>query len=262
MSDMLGQASASSQPFPRRWLFRIWGSPDIHSRQKWTILWPHLAQLSQQDVRLLDAGCGRGQWALELAARRPDWSVVGVDRCAESLEVAQAGRRRLGLSNVEFVQADFLSFQPAEPFDAVLSVASAHYLVQQGKGPALFHSIRTWLTPGGRLYLLGPRWTPEAPFVSWLPAPSTHDLFSFQDLTLLCQSNGLSVTTLRGCVGPPGALAKQLHCCAVGLFRIPLLALLYPLELALTTLDARAKYDQDRPTVMLLLIAQTVAGAS
>src|SRR5438876_904160 len=101
---MIGRAKASLEPGLRRWLVRLWGLPDIHVRQKWSAVWPHLASLPTGPLCLLDAGCGDGAWAIELAARRPQWSITGVDRARACIEAADVLRRRLALRNVDFVQ--------------------------------------------------------------------------------------------------------------------------------------------------------------
>jgi SAM-dependent methyltransferase len=252
---MLGQAIAALEPISHRWLQHVWGYSDIHTRQKWMVVWPHLARLPENGLRLLDAGCGPGDWALELAARRPGWSVVGLDREEKSLQAAEAARRHLRLSNVSFVPSDFLDFQTAEPFDVVLSVCSAHYLVENGQGGELFQCIRTWLKSDGRLFLLGPRQVQEAPFVSWLPRPQWHSAFSFEDLSHLCQANELAIEILCGRIGPLGTLAKQLAWIGESRFRL-LARGLYPLQWVLTSLDARARLRNRQSTMMWLLVAR------
>ena len=144
---MIGRATAALWAGPRRWIIRLWGVPDINTRQKWHAAWPHLARLPKHGICLLDAGCGEGTWSLELAARRPEWAVVGVDRELAPTERAERARRSLGLSNLTFARADFLEFRPARPFDAVLSIASAHYLVADGRGAQLFRACSGWLRP-------------------------------------------------------------------------------------------------------------------
>src|SRR5690348_7193228 len=117
---MVGQATAAMEPAPRRWLQRVWGLPYIHARQDWSVAWPALAAMPREGIRLLDAGCGRGRWALELAARRPGWQVIGLDRDAAALRLAESARRKLRLDNLSFVQGDFVDFRSLPVFDVVL----------------------------------------------------------------------------------------------------------------------------------------------
>ncbi len=81
-------------------------------------------------MRVLDLGCGVGDTSL-LAARLigPSGVVVGVDRSAKAIDVAQrrttTGRRRY---SVQFVVADLDTFVPDEPFDAVIGRLVLLYL--------------------------------------------------------------------------------------------------------------------------------------
>ena len=100
---------------------------DLHFHQKWRIVWPHLARLPRGDVNMLDAGCGDGGWSLEITARRPAWSVTGIDRDSVAIDRAHSRCRTLGLSNVSFRSDDFVEFLPTRPVDHVLSICSTHY---------------------------------------------------------------------------------------------------------------------------------------
>jgi release factor glutamine methyltransferase len=71
--------------------------------------------------RVLDLGTGSGAIALALAHDRPLASLVGTDRSGAALEVANDNARRLGLANVEFVQADWYAGIPAGLWDLIAS---------------------------------------------------------------------------------------------------------------------------------------------
>ncbi len=207
---MIGQRIASLETDSRRWVQRIWGIADIHTRQKWSAVYPHLSKL-HGPVRLLDAGCWNGAWALELAVRHPTWMIVGIDKDGESIEQAEHSRQILGLQNVSFLQADFLNFHPIEPFDVVLSVASAHYLVEMGKGDLLFTQFYHWLKTDGALFLLLPRCQQEFPStIPYLPPVPKHSVFSAAKIEVLCQENSLQIKSLEPHVGRYGIIAKQL----------------------------------------------------
>jgi len=252
---MIGHFTADIEPWPRRWLFRaLGGCPDVGTRQKWKALWPYLAQLPSSRLVVLDAGCGAGRWALELAARRPQWFIVGMDRVAQSLVEAEAARKRLGIRNAAFVRADFESFPCRERFDVVLSVTSAHYLARVGRGAALFGQFRAWLRPGGHLLALMPRRRDETPFVAWLPRPEWHPVFSAADVRALCDGAGLDVELLRATVGRPGVLARQLGWYREGHPR--LLAASYPVERLLAFLDVARPPATGSRALLWTLIAR------
>lgn len=255
---MLGRATARLAVPPRGWVRRVWGVADVHTRQKWTALWPVLAALPERGIRLLDAGCGAGAWSLELAARRPGWTIVGLDRDRAALDEAERARARLGLPNVSFVGEDFLAFGGDGRHDIVLSVASAHYLAEEGKGDALFERFGEWLAPDGRLVLLGPRRVDDVWFAPRLARPEWHAVFTAEELAALCARRGLRVEMLAGSIGPLGTLAKQLYWEAARRSAW-LTRLSYPVQWLLSAVDARVPHHDARGTLMLLLVARAPA---
>jgi SAM-dependent methyltransferase len=187
-------------------------------------------------LHVLDAGCGGGAWSLELALRRREWSITGVDRFEPSLKAAETARRRLAVENVSFVYSDFLDFQPPEQFDVVLSIASAHYLLQEGSGEELFKRFGSWLRPGGLLLLFAPRCRREVPWFRLLPPPfELRDVVSAEPLRSLCRIGGLEVRTITPVIGVLGTLAKQIsHAVSQSWF---LRLATYPAQMMLTALD-------------------------
>jgi release factor glutamine methyltransferase len=114
-----------------------------------------LARLpKERDVRVLDLGTGSGAIALAIARERPRAMVVATDVSADALAVARENARRLGITNVEFVHADW--FEGVAPtwlgaaFDLIASnppyvPASDPHL---GDGDVRFEPNLA-LTPGG-----------------------------------------------------------------------------------------------------------------
>jgi SAM-dependent methyltransferase len=259
---VLGQAAAALERGPKRWFQQIWGYPYLHTRQDWQALWPSLVGLTQKRLVLLDAGCGPGRWSIELASRRPNWFVVGVDQNVEFLRQAERARRHLGLTNLVFVRAEFTALQTLACFDVVLSVHSAHYLAEAGLGPAEFAAFERCLKPGGRLILYGPRTASEAPWVAWLPKPGWHRVFSSAELRRLCAMNHLIVEQLQGRLGALGAIAKQLDWALSGKARkIALYAGLLWLERLLSALDRLSARSEKESSLYWLLVARATRDA-
>lgn len=67
--------------------------------------------------KILDAGCGTGRYATELAKR--GFQVCGVDRSADLIAIAR-NRRREAMKRPEFIVADLLEASFPSLFDAVL----------------------------------------------------------------------------------------------------------------------------------------------
>ena len=175
---MVGQATARLEPFPGAG-FRPCGDTAISTcARSGGRLWPHLAKLPTTGLHVLDAGCGAGRWVLELAARRPQWQVQGIDRDRGTITAAERTRQRLGVENVSFLQCDYFAFEPQRRFDAVLAVSSAHYQAERGEGAQLFQRYARWLKPGGQHHSPGHAMGGTQPFFQLVtPSPALPRLF-------------------------------------------------------------------------------------
>src|SRR3954447_9960563 len=93
------------------------------------------------DERVLDAGCGTGRVTEILAQQVPGGTVVGVDG---SEAMVQQTRAR----GIEAFTADLADLVIDEPFDAILSTATFHWIPDHERLCARLHAA---LRPGGRL---------------------------------------------------------------------------------------------------------------
>ena len=101
------------------------------------------------DERVLDVGCGSGDFTAKVAALVPEGSVVGVDAQASMLD--QARLVASGNQSFELVAAqDLAAAFPAERFDVVISRATLHWVPARDQAGVLagMHSV---LRPGGRV---------------------------------------------------------------------------------------------------------------
>ena len=80
------------------------------------------APLPFQGLRILDIGCGSGQFTVELAKKTK--KVVGLDFSEKMLNYASANATAEGLKNTEFIHSDWDHFHYTEPFDLVIASMS------------------------------------------------------------------------------------------------------------------------------------------
>ncbi len=99
-------------------------------------------------ARLLDAGCGTGRYAVELARR--GYRVTGLDAAADLIAVA---RQRAGASAVAFITADLTTLPPAPQYDAILCRGVLNDLVDDQTRRNAFQAFARALVPGGALVL-------------------------------------------------------------------------------------------------------------
>jgi len=85
---------------------------------------------------LVDLGCGPGEITCELARRRPDIRVVGLDHSEAALARARANAARLGLTSVRFEAGDVERYEPGDDVDLVVMFDAFHHVID----PAAFVS--------------------------------------------------------------------------------------------------------------------------
>jgi SAM-dependent methyltransferase len=85
-----------------------------------------------QDI--LDFGCGLGILTTLYALRFPDANVVGLDRSAASIAIAQQKAKELGLRNLRFICLDLQAEPLSGSFDLVLTT---HALLQAEQDPGI-----------------------------------------------------------------------------------------------------------------------------
>ncbi|WP_405219197.1 class I SAM-dependent methyltransferase [Agrococcus sp. Ld7] len=101
---------------------------------------------------VLDLGCGTGLNLPELVQRvGPTGRIVGLDRSADMLGVAERRAERHGWANVTLVHADATDFGPRDLTDGPVDAVLATYAMSVFPDPdAAWRNARSVLRPGGR----------------------------------------------------------------------------------------------------------------
>ena len=97
--------------------------------------------------QILIAGCGTGQHAINTSSRFENAGVLAVDLSISSLAYAKRKSKELGMTNIEYMQADILDLGKLNRrFDIVESVGVLHHMNDPIKG---WKILTDCLKPGG-----------------------------------------------------------------------------------------------------------------
>lgn len=113
---------------------------------------PYVSRLARELApgTALEAGCGTGAEALELAAA--GWDVTGADISPAALAAAAAEADKQPLAGrVTWVEADLVTWEPGRAFDLV-TTNYAHPAMPQ---LAFYARVAQWVAPGGTLLVVG-----------------------------------------------------------------------------------------------------------
>ena len=101
---------------------------------------------------VLDAGCGFGDTAIELARLvGPSGSVLGIDCCQGFLEYGRHDAKAAGLKNVSFLEADVQTY----PFKPIYDFCFSRFGTQFFENPvAGLRNMRKSLKPGGIMTMI------------------------------------------------------------------------------------------------------------
>jgi SAM-dependent methyltransferase len=102
-------------------------------------------------IDILVAGCGTGQHPIETARRYADAQVLAIDLSLTSLCYGRRMTRAIGVSNIEYAQADILRLGGiGRDFDLIEALGVLHHLADPAAGLAALVSV---LRPNGLMQL-------------------------------------------------------------------------------------------------------------
>ena len=122
----------------------------IHRRFQLTLEWCGPVE----GKKVLDIGCGPGQYAIELARRGAE--VVGLDFAPSMTDLARQEAAAVGLADrCRFFEADFLTWQAPHSFDICLGIGFFDYIDK----PGVFLEKMRRLTTERAVFSFPVRWT-------------------------------------------------------------------------------------------------------
>ena len=142
----------NKKPFLRKLFYRLL---DLLLLRTWHIK-KEINQWSRgkgNEIKILDAGSGFGQYVYFLSRKNKNWKILGVDVKDEQVEDCNQFFQQIKKEQVTFQVADLTKFKKPESFDLVLSVDVMEHILEDVE---VFKNIHTSLKPGGMLLISTP----------------------------------------------------------------------------------------------------------
>jgi 2-polyprenyl-3-methyl-5-hydroxy-6-metoxy-1,4-benzoquinol methylase/tetratricopeptide (TPR) repeat protein len=146
------QRQYEENPYPR-WI----AGPPIEPTTLTDFLAEHVGAIpaswdnAAKPIELLNAGCGTGAHSIDTARRFTQTQVLAVDMSRASLAYARRKTRALGLSNIEYGQADILKLASlGRQFDVIEAAGVLHHLADPAAAWRLLLSL---LRPNGLMFV-------------------------------------------------------------------------------------------------------------
>lgn len=134
---------------------RLAGSSfDVFVAQKVALAkrWLAARNLAGQGTRLLDFGCGTGDFLRSMRAAVPALELAGCDVSGEMLDQARQRWPELAAVELHAIEAGKVPWE-SERFDVVIAICVFHHIVPAER-PAVIGEIRRALKPGGWLLII------------------------------------------------------------------------------------------------------------
>jgi SAM-dependent methyltransferase len=144
----LTEAAGRASTYDQRWEQLAAQGTSIHGEADF------VSSLGPSSV--LDAGCGTGRVAIELAAR-------GIDVCGVDIDASMLERARSKAPGLQWVVGDLATMELGRRFDVAVLAGNVMIYLQPGQEAAVVANVSGHLEPGGALvagFSLDPRRLP------------------------------------------------------------------------------------------------------
>lgn len=126
----------------------------VDSRLALDLITQAAAASTPQAKRLLDVGCGAGNFTLAILERLPGLACTLIDLSQPMLDRASQRVAAAGASQVASLQVDIRQADLGEArFDVIVAAAVLHHLRTEEEWRSIYHSFYRALTPGGSLWV-------------------------------------------------------------------------------------------------------------
>ncbi|GHA65060.1 class I SAM-dependent methyltransferase [Pontibacter akesuensis] len=106
-----------------------------------------------QEMHILDAGSGFGQYTYYLSGMSSKWNILAVDVKEEQISDSNRFIRAIGRHNVLFKIGDLVQYRQPDSYDLILSVDVMEHILEDVE---VFRNFQASLRPGGMLLISTP----------------------------------------------------------------------------------------------------------
>ncbi len=106
-----------------------------------------------ENIEILDAGSGFGQYVFYLSNKNRNWNILGIDVKEEQIEDCSIFFNNIGKTNVSFRMEDLTKFKTNDTYDFILSVDVMEHILEDVK---VFENFHASLKPGGMVLISTP----------------------------------------------------------------------------------------------------------
>ncbi len=208
---------------------------------------------NNDDVHVLDAGSGLGQYTWYMAKKFAGWQVTAIDIKNEEIASCKIFFEKENMKNVRFETRDLTTYAAPDAFDLILSVDVMEHIEDDRK---VFENFHRSLKDGGMLLISTPsdqggsdvHSDGDASFIE----EHVRDGYAASDIEEKLRSAGFANISTKYSYGKPGSIAWRLSMkypvLMLGRSKAFLLLLPFyyiicmPLVLLLNTMDTRMKH--------------------
>ena len=106
-----------------------------------------------EQVAVLDAGSGFGQYTYFLAKKKPQWNIHGIDIKTDEIASCNAFFQKAGINNARFEEKDLTTYLASNTYNLILSVDVMEHILED---ELVFSNFYTSLKEGGMLLISTP----------------------------------------------------------------------------------------------------------
>ncbi|HPE43986.1 MAG TPA: class I SAM-dependent methyltransferase [Bacteroidales bacterium] len=204
----------NSTPFLRKLFYRML---DLLLLRTWHVKRELKKNASSlQNINVLDAGSGFGQYVYYMSRKHPDWQIKGLDVKTEQIADCNHFFDRIGFNNVHFEEADLTKIKYQQQFELVVCVDVMEHIEED---ELVLRNYFNALKPGGMLLISTPsdqggsdvhQHDHQAEGIQGFIDEHVRDGYNIADLDAKLKRAGFAKTKLRYQYGMPGKISWRL----------------------------------------------------